>query len=64
MGNTAAKLGPGIDTRGENGYVVAPPSFHANGNKYYWDLRRRFAVAPERLLQLMEDDAFVYRRRI
>ncbi len=27
---------PGIDLRAEGGYVVAPPSIHANGNQYKW----------------------------
>ena len=27
---------PGIDLRGDGGFVVAPPSFHASGNCYQW----------------------------
>lgn len=27
---------PGIDLRAEGGYVVAPPSVHPSGHKYYW----------------------------
>jgi len=34
----AGVLGPGIDHRGNGGYVVAPPSNHASGNAYFWDV--------------------------
>lgn len=34
--NTASRLGPGIDTRGDGGYVVAPPSTHVSGRRYEW----------------------------
>ncbi len=34
--NAGSLLGPGIDTRGEGGFVVAPPSVHVNGNQYKW----------------------------
>jgi hypothetical protein len=36
LGNTASSLGPGIDTRGVGGYVVAPPSLHPDGCLYEW----------------------------
>lgn len=31
------KLIPGVDIRGDGGYVVAPPSIHPNGTPYEWD---------------------------
>jgi hypothetical protein len=35
LGNSAGKLGPGLDTRGEGGYVVVPPSI-IDGSYYEW----------------------------
>jgi Bifunctional DNA primase/polymerase, N-terminal len=29
---------PGLDVRGDGGYVVAPPSIHPNGNQYQWEI--------------------------
>jgi hypothetical protein len=35
--NDAGKLlGPGIDIRGQGGFVIVPPSIHANGKAYQW----------------------------
>jgi len=35
--NSAGSLGPGLDVRGDGGYIVAPPSLHASGRRYTWD---------------------------
>jgi Bifunctional DNA primase/polymerase, N-terminal len=29
---------PGLDVRGDGGYVVAPPSIHPNGKQYIWEV--------------------------
>ena len=34
---SAGQLGPGLDVRGDGGYVVAPPSLHASGRRYQWE---------------------------
>lgn len=34
--SSAGKIAGNVDIRGENGYVVAPPSIHASGNQYAW----------------------------
>ena len=34
--NTTGKVGPKVDSRGDAGYVVAPPSLHVSGNHYEW----------------------------
>ena len=36
VGNSAGRLGAGLDVRGRGGYVVAPPSLHADGHRYRW----------------------------
>jgi len=33
---SAVGIVPGVDVRGEGGYVVAPPSLHASGLEYAW----------------------------
>jgi hypothetical protein len=36
--NSVGVLGPGIDVRGDNGLVVAPPSRHRSGRFYAWEV--------------------------
>jgi Bifunctional DNA primase/polymerase, N-terminal len=31
---TVGRIGPGIDTRGDDGYVIVPPSVHQTGRRY------------------------------
>lgn len=37
IGNSVEALAPGLDVRGDGGYVVAPPSLHENGRLYAWE---------------------------
>lgn len=36
VSNSAGKLGPGLDIRGDGGYVLLPPSVHATSRSYAW----------------------------
>lgn len=51
--NSAGKLGEGIDTRGMNGYVVAPPSLHASGNYYAWVNQLPPARLPQEIIDTL-----------
>jgi Bifunctional DNA primase/polymerase, N-terminal len=44
--NSAGRLGAKLDTRGEGGYIVVPPSLHPSGNRYRWALERGPALIP------------------
>jgi hypothetical protein len=50
--NTTGKIAAGIDSRGNGGYVLAPPSVHPSGRRYVWsvDTSDSFAEAPQWLL--------------
>ena len=56
-----AGLAPGIDLRGDGGMVVAPPSTHASGRPYAWEVSHhpdetRLAPMPAWLLNLARGD--------
>jgi hypothetical protein len=34
--NSAGQIGPGVDVRGDGGFIVLPPSPHASGDPYAW----------------------------
>lgn len=50
---------PGVDIRGDGGYVVAPPSIHPSGKIYQWGLGETIAPAPEWLLALLRSSVQV-----
>lgn len=56
--NSAGRVGPGIDVRGDGGYVIAPPSVHESGNLYHWEVSSRIdeltiADTPQGLVDLI-----------
>lgn len=44
---------PGIDIRGDGGYVVAPPSVHVSGKRYSWMGEGRLVDTPDYLRELL-----------
>jgi hypothetical protein len=50
--NSAGTIASGLDVRGHNGYVVAPPSLHASGKEYKWliDAKAQLADTPKWIL--------------
>ena len=53
LGNSAGRLGDGLDVRGHGGYVIAPPSLHADGRRYRWHNRHQPAGLPEWVAELL-----------
>jgi hypothetical protein len=57
--NSAGAIAPGLDIRGDGGYVVLPPSMHPSGRCYAWsvDSADHFADAPAWLNNLLDGKA-------
>ncbi len=58
--NSAGKLGPHLDTRGDGGYILVEPSIHPSGRMYAWDVDHHpdewpLAEAPGWLLALLRE---------
>jgi hypothetical protein len=53
IGNSAGKLGPGLDVRARGGYIIVPPSVHPTGWVYAWDA----TLHPDRVTPLLLPDA-------
>lgn len=52
--NSASKVALGIDTRGNGGFVIAPPSRHPSGRRYEWVDRSTPVRAPSWLISLLD----------
>jgi hypothetical protein len=51
--NSASKVVPGIDIRGDGGYVVLPPSKHESGRRYEWTTGlSTLRPIPEKMVEL------------
>jgi hypothetical protein len=50
--SSTARIGPGLDVRGDGGYIMAPPSIHPDGPVYRWSNETAPVPAPEWLLRL------------
>lgn len=53
VANSASALAPGIDIRGDGGYVLAPPSTHPNGTTYSSSTDHTLAQLPAKWVALL-----------
>jgi len=54
--NSAGKLGAGLDTRGNGGYIATAPTIHPNGTPYKWvepPSKTILAESPEWILRML-----------
>ena len=55
VGISEGELGPDLDTRGEGGYAILPPSVRSDGRAYRWENPDSFVIyeCPPALLAKM-----------
>ncbi|MQA15291.1 MAG: DNA primase [Pseudonocardiaceae bacterium] len=53
-GRHRGALCPGVDVKGHNGYLVAPPSLHVSGRRYEWGNEAPVARAPGWVQRLLD----------
>jgi len=51
--NSASRIGPGIDTRGDEGYLVMPPSLHVSGQRYAVISPSEFPPVPQFIIDAL-----------
>lgn len=44
--NSASQIAPGIDIRGDGGYIIVSPSQHISGNRYEWEASSEPGMVP------------------
>jgi hypothetical protein len=54
--NSASKIAPGIDVRGDGGMVVAPPSVKPGVGSYKWVNDKAVADAPDWLIKMCQEE--------
>ena len=63
----AAGVMPGVDIRGEGGYIVAPPSVNADGKAYTWDIPLDYVALPSlphSLKSALNNESTLYREGV
>ena len=62
--SAGTRLGAGVDVRGDGGYVIAPPSRHASGRQYEWDVTGDLPVLNDWLLHRLVAPQYVERSQL
>lgn len=62
--NSSHKIGPGLDIRGDGGYIILPPSHHPNGTYYEWIIAPwtstiEMAHLPEWMAMLLKEEKII-----